>query len=128
MGDIIQQVVRLKIITPVHPTNSWKEFRTILKQLHEETRLASNRCITHCNMEYCHNIDEKYACKDKKKLQNELYNIARKYAHRYRILTNPTVAMTVIRLYTKHTALNIKPMINRIAHRVDCVSLDIFFI
>ena len=37
MSNVIQKVVRLKITTPVHPTNSWKEFRAILKQLHEET-------------------------------------------------------------------------------------------
>ena len=99
MGDIIQQVVRLKIITPIHPTNSWKEFRTILKQLHEETRLASKRCITHCNMEYCHNIDEKYACKDKKKLQNELYNIVRKYAPDLQSYNSSSISQNIYNLY-----------------------------
>lgn len=99
MGNIIQQVVRLKITTPVHPTNSWKEFRAILKQLHEETRLASNRCITHCNMEYCHNIDEKYPCKDKKKLQNELYKIARKYAPDLQSYNTCSISQNIYNLY-----------------------------
>lgn len=99
MGNIIQQVVRLKITTPVHPTNSWKEFRLILKQLHEETRLASNRCITQCNMEYCHNIDEKYACKDKKKLQNELYAIARKYAPSLQSYSGSSISQNIYKLY-----------------------------
>ena len=102
MGDIIQQVVRLKIITPVHPTNSWKEFRTILKQLHEETRLASNRCITHCNMEYCHNIGEEYSCKDKKKLQNELYNIAREYAPSLQSGNTVSISQNIYNLYYYH--------------------------
>ena len=99
MGDIIQQVARLKITTPVHPTNSWKEFRAVLKQLHEETRLASNRCITHCNMEYCHNIDEKYACKDKKKLQNELYNIAKEYAPNLQSYNYSSISQNIYKLY-----------------------------
>ena len=99
MSNVIQKVVRLKITTPVHPTNSWKEFRAILKQLHEETRLASNRCITHCNMEYCHNIDEKYACKDKKKLQNELYNIVRKYAPNLQSYNTSSISQSIYNLY-----------------------------
>ena len=99
MSNVIQKVVRLKITTPVHPTNSWKEFRAILKQLHEETRLASNRCITHCNMEYCHNIDEKYACKDKKKLQNELYNIAKEYAPNLQSYNYSSISQNIYKLY-----------------------------
>ena len=99
MSNIIQKVVQLKITTPVHPTNSWKEFRTILKQLHEETRLASNRCITHCNMEYCHNIDVKYSCKDKKKLQNELYNIARECAPDLQSYNAVSISHNIYNLY-----------------------------
>lgn len=99
MSNIIQKVVRLKITTPVHPTNSWKEFRIILKKLHEETRLASNRCITHCNMEYCHNIDEKYYCKNKKKFQNELYNIAKKYAPDLQSYNYNSISNKIYQLY-----------------------------
>lgn len=99
MSNIIQKVVRLKITTPVHPTNSWKEFRIILKKLHEETRLASNRCITHCNMEYCHNIDEKYYCKNKKKFQNELYNIAKEYAPDLQSYNYNSISNKIYQLY-----------------------------
>lgn len=48
--------------------------------------------------------------------------------HVYRNLSNPTVAMTVIRPYINPTAHNMKPIMHRIANSDDCVSLDIFFI
>ena len=33
MSNVIQKVVRLKITTPVHPTNSWKEFREMDREV-----------------------------------------------------------------------------------------------
>lgn len=55
------KTARFKIIKPIFPTTSWKEFDKIFLQLSEEVRAASNRCIQLCNFYYANDkIDSEY--------------------------------------------------------------------
>lgn len=79
MAKQITKVIRLKITKPIIPTSSWKEFHSIMKTLHEEVRIASNKVISYCNFYYSNQVNDTDYLQNKK-LSNELYRIAREYS------------------------------------------------
>lgn len=58
MAKQITKVIRLKITKPIIPTSSWKEFHSIMKTLHEEVRIASNKVISYCNFYYSNQVND----------------------------------------------------------------------
>ena len=73
----ITKVTRLKISTPIHPTSSWSEFNNIIKELQSEVRLASNKCITMCNVEYSLDPDNRDTVNKRGTLSKDMYDAAR---------------------------------------------------
>lgn len=73
---MITKIVRLKILKPIFPTEDWKEFRQIIKELQEETRVASNRIMTQANIFYSQSLEGFDLKENRKMIQNTLYRIA----------------------------------------------------